>query len=66
MKIPLTKQDLDIINSVVQENNLERIAFDLVYDAGSGIGYTLDLEYATEVHGREVTIRVPIVGVENW
>ena len=64
-KISITPQDLEIINQIVKENDI-KYKFDLVLTSGSGIGYTLDLEFETELNGRDVTIKVPVCGVENW
>ena len=60
----MTATDLATINQIVQENNLN--GFDIVMTSGSGIGYRLDLEFETKLHDREVTVRVPVSGVENW
>lgn len=60
----MTATDLATINQIVQENNLN--GFDIVMTSGSGIGYTLDLEFETKLNDREVTVKVPVSGVENW
>jgi hypothetical protein len=65
ISITLTPNDLEIINAIVQENDI-KYGFNLVMTSGSGIGYTLDLEYETELNGRDVTVKVPVTGVENW
>ena len=41
-------------------------SFELTKDARSGIGYTLDIEYSTQLNDTMVTIRVPVVGVDTW
>jgi hypothetical protein len=41
-------------------------SFELIRDARSGIGYTLDIEYSTQLNDTMVTIRVPVVGVDTW
>jgi hypothetical protein len=64
-EIYMTPEDLEIIQKVIAENSIKS-AFKLIYDNGSGIGSTLDLEFDADVHGREATIRIPISGVENW
>lgn len=64
-KITLTKSDIDIINEIIDENNLV-CAFDIVYTAGSGIGYCVDIEFPKEINGREAIVRIPVTGVENW
>jgi hypothetical protein len=64
-KIMMNKADLDIVNKIVEENGID-YNFWIVYTDSSGIGYTLDLEYETEINGRNATIRIPISGEENW
>jgi hypothetical protein len=61
----MNRQDLDIINKIVEENDI-KYNFWIVYNDGSGIGYTLDLEYEADINGRNATIRIPISGEENW
>ena len=63
--IMLTPSDLEIITKIVEENDI-KYSFKLIYEGGSGIGYTLDLEYTTELNGREATVKIPVTGVENW
>ena len=41
-------------------------SFELTKDARSGIGYTLDIEYSTQLNDTMVTIRVPVVGEDTW
>jgi hypothetical protein len=64
-KIMMNLADLEIVNKIVEENGID-YNFWIVYTDASGIGYTLDLEYETEINGRHATIRIPIAGVENW
>ena len=63
-KVVLNDRDLDRIREVVVENNVKM--FTLVVDNGSGIGYTVDLEFEYDLNGRDAVVRVPIVGVEDW
>ena len=63
--IMMTSQDLEILNKVIQENNVTGV-FKLVQDNSSGIGYTTDIEFDADLHGRLAVIRVPIAGVEDW
>lgn len=64
-KFYVTPQEIEIIQKVVEENNIKH-AFQLIHENQSGIGSTLDLEFETEVNGRQATIRIPITGVESW
>ena len=61
----VTPQEIEIIQKVIEENNIE-IAFELIHENSSGIGSTLDLEFETDINGREATIRIPITTTENW
>jgi hypothetical protein len=63
-KVTLNNRDLERIQEVVKENNVQ--LFTLVVDANSAIGYTVDLEFEYDLNGRNATVRVPIVGVEDW
>jgi hypothetical protein len=64
-EIYVSPQELAIIQKIMEENNI-KYAVKLIYEDGSGIGSTLDVEFDTEVNGREATIRIPVTGVENW
>jgi hypothetical protein len=63
-RIHLTNKDLELIYQVVSENNLSE--FTLKVNDGSGIGYTIDIEFDTIVHERRAVVRIPIVTSENW
>lgn len=58
-------QDLEILNKIIQENNVTGV-FKLVQDNSSGIGYTTDIEFDADLHGRLAVIRVPIADTDNW
>jgi len=60
----LSKTDLEVINKIVEENNIS--FFKLYQKSGSGIGYTTDLEYETEINGRFATIKMPVATEDNW
>lgn len=64
-KIYLNKRDVERILEVIKENDLEE-TFTLIHDNSSGIGYTLDMEFDTELHGRVITARVAIADSGNW
>lgn len=64
-KIMMNSADLEIINKIVEENSITQ-NFWLIYNNASSIGYTLDLEFTTDVNGREATVTIPICGEENW
>ena len=64
-KILLNLRDLEIIQKIVDENQVR--VFELNQgDTDNGIGYTLDIEFDTELHGRLVRVRVPVTTVEDW
>jgi len=62
--ITLNKADVTRLVEVLEEFKIDH--FTLVRHSESSIGYCLDVEYITNLNGRMVTIRVPVVGVENW
>ena len=64
-KIMMNRADLEVLNKIIEENDID-CNFWVHYSNVSGIGYTLDLEYSTEINGREATVRIPICGAENW
>ena len=64
-KIYLNLRDLDIIQKIQTENQCR--SFQLYQeDTDNGIGYTLDMAFDTELHGRLVRVRVPVTTVEDW
>ena len=64
-KILLNLRDLEIIHKIVDENQVR--VFELNQgDTDNGIGYTLDIAFDTELHGRLVRVRVPVTTVEDW
>ena len=64
-KIVLNLRDLEIIQKIVDENQVR--VFELCQDnTDNGIGYILDMEFDTELHGRLVSVRVPVTTVEDW
>jgi hypothetical protein len=64
-KIYLNKRDIERILEVIKENDLED-TFTLIHDNTSGIGYTLDMEFDAELHGRVITARVHIADSTDW
>jgi hypothetical protein len=63
--IVINRTDLDVIQRIIEENDIVG-AFTLHYETGSGIGYCLDLEFDTEVHGRLAKISIPVANEDNW
>jgi hypothetical protein len=61
----VTPNEIELIQKVIKENKIVT-SFELLQENHSGIGYTLDLEFDTEVNGRQATIRIPITTVESW
>ena len=64
-KILLNLRDLEIIQKIVDENQCRSFQLNQG-DTDNGIGYTLDMEFDTELHGRLVSVRVPVTTVEDW
>jgi len=64
-KIYLNKRDIERILEVIKENELED-TFTLIHDSTSGIGYTLNMEFDAELHGRVITARVVIADSTDW
>jgi len=60
----LSALDLAVIQDIVLENKL--VAFELIKDDSSGIGYTIDIQFDCEMHGRAAVIRIPVRGTEEW
>ena len=63
--IIINVQDLDTMRKIVEENQIVG-SFTLHYENGSGIGYCLDLEFDTQVHGRLAKISIPVSDENNW
>ena len=63
-KIILSANDIKEITKVIEEYKVDY--FTLIRNDVSAIGYTLDLEYSTEINGRMCTVIVPVVGIEEW
>jgi hypothetical protein len=64
-EIYMNEEELDIIKKVIKENKI-RGAFKLIFDNSSGIGYTLDIEFDSQLKSRTAVIRIPITTSENW
>lgn len=60
----LKTSDLITINNIIKENDLTN--FFLVINNNSGIGSTVNVEFETKLHNRDVIISVPVTTVENW
>lgn len=60
----INAKDLEIINCIVKENDI--FWFKLYQESGSGIGYTTDLEFETEINGRIATVKIPVTTEDNW
>jgi hypothetical protein len=63
-KIILNKSDITEISKVIEEYKVDY--FTLTRNNVSAIGYSIDLEYNTEIKGRMCTVIVPVVGIEEW
>ena len=64
-KVQLNLRDLEIIQKIMAENQVR--VFELNQgNTHNGIGYTLDMEFDTDLHGRLVRVIVPVTTVEDW
>ena len=63
-KIILNSSDITEISKVIKEYKVDY--FTLTRNNISAIGYSIDLEYNTEIKGRMCTVIVPVVGIEEW
>jgi hypothetical protein len=57
--------DIAVIAQIIKENDI-RQNFWINFENSSGIGYSLDLEYVTELNGREATVKIVVTDEENW
>lgn len=60
----LNKADVQEILKVLDEFKID--SFKLIKHDTSGIGYTLDVEYAYPLNGRMVETRISVVDTDNW
>ncbi len=64
-RIFTNKQELLEVIKILEENKVEDVV-ELIYDNESGIGSTLDVEFGFVLNNRTVSVRVSVIGVENW
>jgi hypothetical protein len=64
-KVSISIRELEVINKIVEENTITD-SIDLVIRDGSGVGYTLDLEFETVLNDRTVTVRIPVATINDW
>jgi hypothetical protein len=64
-KVSISIRELEVINKIVEENTITD-SIDLVIRDGSGVGYTLDLEFETVLNDRTVTVRIPVTTINDW
>lgn len=62
--ITLNRADIRELLKTLEKFDVD--SFELIKTDGSGIGYVLDIEYATRLQDATVTVRVPVVGVDSW
>ena len=63
-KIILSASDITEISKIIEEYKVDY--FTLTRNNISAIGYSIDLEYNTEIKGRMCTVIVPVVGTNEW
>ena len=61
----INPQEIELIKKIFEENKIV-YAVQLIQTSGSGIGYTLEVEFDTEINGRQAKIRIPVTTEENW
>lgn len=64
MKINLNRSDIRELLKTLEKFDID--SFELIKHDESGIGYTLDIEYAYRLESQLVTVRMPVVGVDSW
>ena len=64
-KMMMNPADVKVIAEIIEEHDITG-NFDLIYHDTSGIGYTIDLVYETELNGRQVKVTIPVCGTEDW
>lgn len=64
-EIYINPKELAIVQKIMEENGIT-YAVKLIYTNDSGIGSILNVEFDTEVNGREAVVRIPVSGVESW
>lgn len=64
-RIQINIADLKVINELVEKHNIKQ-GFDLIYENHAGIGYTLDMEWNTEIHGTPLRVTATIVDETDW
>lgn len=62
--ILMNTNDLKELTGIVEENNITY--FKLTQDAGSGIGYTTDIEFESEINGRLATVTMSVANSDSW
>lgn len=62
--ITLNRADVRELLATLEKFDID--SFELTKDVRSGIGYTLDIEYAYRLQDQLVTVRIPVVGVDSW
>ena len=63
-KIILNASDITEISKIIEDYKVDY--FTLTRNNISAIGYSIDLEYNTEIKGRMCTVIVPVVGIKEW
>ena len=64
-KMSINIADLKVINELVEKHNIKG-GFDLIYDNHSGIGYTLQMEWETVIHGTPLKVTAIITDENDW
>jgi hypothetical protein len=64
-KLSVNIADLKIINELVEKHDIKQ-GFDLIYNNHSGIGYTLEMQWETEIHGTPLKVTASLVDETDW
>lgn len=62
--ITLNRADVRELLKTLEKFDVDH--FTLCKEDQSGIGYTLDIEYSTQINDTMVTVRIPVVGTDSW
>lgn len=64
IKFYLNTREIAAISEIMTAMDVDCIS--LVYNNGSGIGHTLDVEFDYDVKGYTALVSIPITTVEDW
>ena len=66
MRTEITLNRADVLRILTTLKDFDIDYFKLIKEDGSGIGYTLSLEYSHRMNNQMVDTRINVIGVEDW